>query len=339
MMWFSSSARLGCLAVVFVAAVLSGALAEGNPPIVMKLSTATLNDVQHEWMKRFAVAIDKNTNGRIKAELYPAGQLGGNPSQIQALQLGSIQSWLAPPDFLVGLDRRFEILSAPGLFRSDQNAISVLSDPEFSKTFLALGANKGIIGASLFLNGPGSFAMRIPMRRLADVKGKKIRVLASAFQREQIARLGATGVPMGLGEVLPALQQGTIDGALSEVGVFAAFHFYDVTKYLTETRQFYVFGVTMLSKRWFDTLSVDLQGAVLATSKQVGEDIKGWDTDFQDQQRKVWVEKGGELITLPEQDQKELMQKMRPIGDEIVKTEPQLQPLWDMMVTAANRNP
>jgi TRAP-type C4-dicarboxylate transport system substrate-binding protein len=338
-MWFPSCARHCGLATLLVTAISSGSLAQGNAPIVMKLSTATLNDVQHEWMKRFAVAIGKNANGRIKPELYPAGQLGGNPSQIEALQLGSIQAWLAPPEFLVGLDSRFEILSAPGLFRSDQNAISVLSDPEFSKAFLALGANKGMIGASLFFNGPGSFAMRTPMRRLADVKGKKIRVLASAFQREQAVRLGATGVPMGLGDVLPALQQGTIDGALSEVGVFSAFHFYDVTKYLTETRHFYVFGVSMLSKRWLDTLPPDLQGIVLATSKQVGEEVKGWDLNFQDQQRKVWVEKGGEIITLPDEEQKELMQKMRPIGEDIVKSQPQLQTLWDSLVRAASRNP
>src|SRR5882762_4589421 len=41
----------------------------------------------------------------------------------------------------------------------------------------------------------------------------KIRVLASPFQTEQVARLGGTGVPMTTAEVLPALQQGTIDGA------------------------------------------------------------------------------------------------------------------------------
>jgi len=314
------------------------ASAQNDKPIVMKLSAATLNDVQHEWMKRFAVQIEKNTNGRIKTELYPGGQLGGNQSQIEALQLGSIQLWLAPPEFLVGLDPRFEVLSAPGLFQSDQHAIKVLSDPEFTKAFLALGANKGLVGASLFFNGPGSFAMRTPMRQLSDVKGKKIRVLASPFQREQMTRLGATGVPMGLGDVLPALQQGTLDGAMSSVGVFAAFRYFDVTKYLTETRHFYIFGIAVLSKRWFDTLSPDLKTIVMATSKEVGESVQAWDLEFLEQQRKVWVDKGGELIKLPDADQAELMKKMRPVGDDVAKLKPEVAKFWDMLVAAGDRS-
>ena len=35
--------------------------------IVMKLSTATLNDAQHEWMKRFATKIATKSGGRIEA--------------------------------------------------------------------------------------------------------------------------------------------------------------------------------------------------------------------------------------------------------------------------------
>ena len=40
----------------------------------MKIATATLNDGNHEWMKRFAAAIETRSRGRIKAELYPASQ-------------------------------------------------------------------------------------------------------------------------------------------------------------------------------------------------------------------------------------------------------------------------
>jgi TRAP-type transport system periplasmic protein len=58
---------------------------------VIKLSVVTLNDANHEWMKRFAALIEKNSGGRMKAEIYPASQLGGSPRQIEGAQLGSIQ--------------------------------------------------------------------------------------------------------------------------------------------------------------------------------------------------------------------------------------------------------
>ena len=145
-MLFRSSCAQTLGLAMFAWATLCGAAAAQDKTIVMKLSTATLNDAQHEWMKRFAAAIEKNTNGRIKGEVYPASQLGSIPRQIEGTQLGSIQAWVGPPEFLVGVDQRFELLSVPGLIQNDQHAVKIITDPEFSKAFLALGANKGLIG-------------------------------------------------------------------------------------------------------------------------------------------------------------------------------------------------
>jgi TRAP-type transport system periplasmic protein len=62
-----------------------------DPTTLIKLSVATLNDANHEWMKRFAALIKKNSDGRMKAEIYPASQLTSSPRQIEGAQLGSIQ--------------------------------------------------------------------------------------------------------------------------------------------------------------------------------------------------------------------------------------------------------
>jgi TRAP-type C4-dicarboxylate transport system substrate-binding protein len=319
------------------------ARAQTSPPasgrtFVMKLSSPTNNDAIHEWMKRFAVAIDQRTDGRIKAELYPAGQLGAIPRMIEGTQLGSIQMCFLPPEFFVGVDPRFELLSAAGLFESEQHAVRTISDPEFSQAFLAVGVNKGLIGADLFLSGPVAFAMRAPFRTLADFKGKKIRVLASPFQTEQIARLGGTGVPLSLGDVLPALQQGAIDGALGVLAVFTALAYYDTAKYMNETGQAVVFELAVVSKRWFDTLPADLQPIVLSTAREMSAGMNSWAIDFNARQRKVWVDKGGELNTLSAADRAEMMAKTSSIGDDIVKTKPELKPLWDMLRATVKRS-
>src|SRR5215475_8816945 len=162
---FSMNAQLASRAgACFLAAALMAgapdrALAQDRS-ITIKLASATLNDVQHEWMKRFAVAIEKNTNGRLKGEVFPASQLGAIPRMIEGTQLGSIQIWVGPPEFLVGVDQRFELLSAPGVFRSEQQARETIADAEFSKAFLAVGSNKGLIGVNLFVYGSVAFAMR-----------------------------------------------------------------------------------------------------------------------------------------------------------------------------------
>jgi TRAP-type C4-dicarboxylate transport system substrate-binding protein len=323
-----------------LAALLMFAAATGAPAqtMVMKLSTATLNDAQHEWMKRFAAKIETASGGRIKAELYPASQLGAIPRQIEGTQLGSIQAWIGPPEFLVGLDQRFELLSVPGVLQNDQQALKIIADPEFSKAFLSLGANKGLVGASLFMTGPVGFASRTPIRTLADIRGKKVRVLASPFQTEQLAKLGGTGVPLSLGDVLPALQQGTLDGAMGALPVFSALQYFDSAKYMTETGHAYIYSTAWFSKRWFDALPADLKTIVMDTAKQAGEEAVPWSMDFLGQQRKVWVDKGGEVIRLSAADHDELMQKMAPIGPDIVKTKPDLKPLWDQLLAAVKRS-
>jgi len=332
-----SRAMIASALAASLAASVGGAAAQDNKAMVVKLATATLNDAQHEWLKRFAAKIEKSTNGRMKAEVYPASQLGAIPRMIEGTQLGSIQIWVGPPEFMVGVDQRFELLSAPGIFKSDAHALKTVADPDFAKAFMALGANKGLIGASLFWTGPYAFDMRAPMRTLADLKGKKIRVLASPFQMEQMTRLGATGVPLSLGDVMPALQQGTLDGALSSVPVFTALQYQAAAKYMTETGHAYIFSEAVFSKRWFDALPADLQATVRQTADETTKEVITWSIKFIEDQHKVWIEKGGEILRLSDAEQAELMAKMRPVGDDIVKTKPELKPLWDLLIAAADK--
>lgn len=303
----------------------------------IKLGVATINDVQHEWLKRFAAALEKSSGGRIKAEIFPASQLGNIPRMIEATQLNSIQVWTGPPEFLVGVDPRFELLSAPGLFQNDQHAQKTIADPKFAKAFLAVGADKGLRGVSLYLYGPAAFCMRTPVRSLADFKGRKLRVLASPFQTEQMARLGATGVPLTPTELVPAIQQGTIDGAFSAVPFFTTLQLYDAAPHLTETGQAYVFSIAVVSRRLFDGLPSDMQAQVMAAAKQAETEVAPWEIDFLAQQHRLWTDKGGEIITLPDADKAELMAKVAPVGDNIVRSKPLLKPLWDQMVAAAKR--
>ena len=325
------------LAAGLVAAAPGSAAAQDSKAMVVKLATATLNDAQHEWLKRFATKIEKSTNGRMKAEIYPASQLGTIPRMIEGTQLGSIQIWVGPPEFLVGVDQRFELLSAPGIFKNDQHSLKTIADPDFAKAFMALGANKGLVGGGLFLSGPYAFDMRTPMRTLADLKGKKIRVLASPFQMEQLTRLGATGVPLTLSDVMPALQQGTLDGALSSVPVFTALQYQAAAKYMTETGHAYIFSEAVFSKRWFDALPADLQAAVRQTANETTAEVITWSHTFIEDQQKVWTSKGGEILRLSAAEQAELMAKMRPVGDDIVKSKPELKPLWDLLLAAAEK--
>ena len=64
---------------------------------------------------------------------------------------------------------------------------------------------------------------------------------------------------MSLGDVLPALQQGTIDGAVAGMGPFTHMHFSDAAKYITMTNQPAIFLIVEINKKWYDSLPPDLQ--------------------------------------------------------------------------------
>ncbi len=306
---------------------------------IMKLGSLTNHDEVNEWLNIFVAGIEKKSDGRLKGQIFPAGQLGSAPREIESTQFGSMQAVVMPPDFFAGVDERFEVGSAPGTFHSMDQANKVVSDPQFRKAFLSLGANKGLIGLSLFVNAPVTVLTRKPVHRLADFQGLKIRILSSDFQIEQIKRLGATPVAMSLGDVMPALQQGTIDGALASVPAFTPLHFYDAAKYMTETSQYYVLIVAEMSKKWFDTLPPDLQKIIMTEADSAAHDIVPWAAQDMANQKKTWTSHGGELNELPPADEAELMQRMSTIAEDVGKRRPAIREMSEELKAAVKRNP
>ena len=193
----------------------------------MKFATQTLNDMQHEYMKVFKTELEKATNNRIKVEIYPASQLGGAQRQTEGLRLGTIDAAIGPVELFVGADPRYQVPALTGIYKSREHLRRVLDVPEFRKTIFDIGAARGMVGLSLNAYDMQSFVFKVPVSKVADFAGKRIRVLASEGEQSAVAALGGSSVPMSLPEVLPALQQGTIDGVNSVLGVFVTFRYYD----------------------------------------------------------------------------------------------------------------
>ena len=134
-------AAAGSLALMLYAAQAQDKTS-GTATYVMKVSTPTINDVPDTYARNFGVAIEQDSGGRIKVEVYPASQLGSIPRQIEGTQFGSIQCEVVPPEFMVGLDPRFELIAAPGLvirWRKDRKSPRIR---RMRKLMLALGADR-----------------------------------------------------------------------------------------------------------------------------------------------------------------------------------------------------
>jgi len=324
--------------IIVLATLLSlGSALAQDKTYTMKISLATINDQIFAFVKNYAAALEKDSGGRIKPEIYPASQLGSIARQAEGVQFGAIQCQVVPPEFLVGIDERFEVLAAPGLVDSQEHGARLAGDPQVLKLMLSLGVDKGMHGAGLFMVNPSSIIAKNPIRHFDDFKGKKIRIFASAFQSVAFDRLGATPVAMTLGDVLPALQQGAIDGAVASDTIFNAFHYQDAAKYITETGQPAIFAVVEISKKWYDTLPPDLQQVVDRTAARESVAINPQAIAIDAAARKAWLASGGELIGLPDDEQSTLLKIVAGVGDEVSNAKPELSAAYKVVTEAAQR--
>jgi TRAP-type C4-dicarboxylate transport system substrate-binding protein len=319
---------IGVAAVVAFAAVSAVPAAAQH---TMRIGMVTINDAQHTFAQKYAEELMKRTNNAIKVEVFPAAQLGSIPRQIENLKIGAQGGFISPGGFFSGLDRGFEVTDAPGIFKTFWHAQNAITDPEFRSKYTTLGEKQGVLGVAVFNYGPTSIASLSPIKTIDDMKGLKIRVLATKMESKLASVLGMTGVPMPYTEVLPALQQKTIDGCRSAISVMAASKFYTTSKYVTVIESGMIPSALWISKAWLRKLPKDLQDAVVKT----GHDLEGWAgknaKGFLDRAEKLWTDNGGEVLRLSAADQAEVIKRLAPLGDEFLATDPVTKDLYELL--------
>jgi TRAP-type transport system periplasmic protein len=333
----------GCLrgAAVVLAAVLA-CFAPLGPAlaaaVVMKFGTATMNEGQHQFLKFYKAEVEKASAGRIEVQIYPNSQLGPIPREIEGVQLGTIQGYIGPVDFFVGVDPRFGVFSAPMVFRDEANAAATIADPAVRKAMFALVAPKRMVGIATLGLGASDYGAKKPILRLSDFAGKKLRINGTELERQKMAKLGATGIGMPLSEVVPALDQGTIDGTISGISVFVAFKMNDLLKTLTVTNDTFINSIAVVSKPWLDTLPPDLQKIVLEGGAAVAGKSQQWVFDFSKKLVGDWTALGGSVHTLPADDLAKMKTLLGPVADDVTKNQPAVHDMLQMVREAAAKH-
>jgi TRAP-type C4-dicarboxylate transport system substrate-binding protein len=329
-------AAAGCAAVGWwaLASMLPAAAAE----FTMKFGLATINESQHEYAKMYKAALEQASGGRIEVQIFPASQLGAIPRQIEGVQFGSIQAFLGPVDFFVGIDPRFGVFSAPMLFRDEANTRATIHDPGLEEEMLGLAEAKGLVGMATLTPGTSNYAAKHPLMRLADFQGKKLRINGTELEKAKMAKLGATGIAMSLSEVTPALDQGVIDGTISGTAVFVSMKMNNLVKVITVTNDTMLVTIAMVSKRWLDGLPADLRKMVIQTGLEVQPKAQDWEIEFDKGMAKQWTALGGEMHTLPPEDLAKLKTLLTPVGDDVTKDQPAVHAMLEKVRAVAAKN-
>src|SRR5919198_1091784 len=146
----------------------------------VRIGNATANDTQAAANDKFAELITSYSKGRLKATAHHGSSLGSIAQMVRALQAGSVHGMIFPAGFLAPVvpelgmfDMPFLLPGAPAgitAFTAQSKAAQVMKDQAAQKGILILGFH-GI--------GPQSFLTNFPVTKLADLHGKKIRVIPS----------------------------------------------------------------------------------------------------------------------------------------------------------------
>ncbi len=265
---------------------------------VMKLTTTASNDLDTEWFAAFRTAIEAGTAGAITANIYPASQLGSGEATTEGVAMGTIEVALNASGTYEGIDPRFAIFSVPGLVSSMAQGAKLFADPDVRKRLASIGQDKGFQILTAVAHSPTGIVSRKPIRTLADFKGMKIRVPGSALLVAQLQKLGASPIAMSLGEVLPAFQNGTIDGVYAGSTIFTALKYYDIAKNLTLMPSTFIVMVAIINSDFLLTLG-KLQPALWEAAHQADIDAATRGPADVTAAATDWASHGGQTFSLP----------------------------------------
>jgi C4-dicarboxylate-binding protein DctP len=327
-----------CLRAAAAALLVAGFAPAAQAQFKLKISSPTVNDASQEWARLFKERIDKRAPGKIAVEFYPANQLGNIPATVEGVALGTIEMVIVASGFYVGLEPRFLVLDTPGLFDSPAHGLKIFSDPEVRKRVQSFGNNKGVEAVSFFVHSPLWMLSHKPVRAVADLRGQKIRVPGGApLHLEPFKKMGVSPLSLPLGEVLPAMQNKTIDGFIAGLTVFTSFKYFDVAKALTELPASVIVGPVLTNSRFLKSLGPDLEKIVREEAQAVETALAPWATADIEKAKGMWTSNKGELITMAPAEAKNYLEQTHSVLPPILERNPAFKADYEALKAAADK--
>lgn len=323
--------------IMFALAVALGFSGTVHAQYVMKISTPTVGDINVEWMKAFKAGFEARAGGKVKVELYPASQLGSMSQSVDGVVLGTIEVAFVSSGFLVGIEPRYQIFDAVGIFDDVTHGQQIFGDEPVKKRLASFGESKGVVPLTNFVHSPYAVVAKKPIRTLADLKGLKVRTFATPMQIEPMKKLGASPVPMTLGEVLPALQNGTIDAALSGNTILTAFKYYDTAKTAMYLPTWTIIASAIINKAWLNALPPALQTALWEEARKADAVAAAWGAADIERSRKLWEQNSGTNITLTPAEQKRFVEEVTSSILPVVNANPQMKTDYETLSAASKK--
>jgi len=252
-----------------LAAALLAVAASVNAQTIIKFSHVVAADTpKGKASEFFAKKAAELTKGKVKAEVYANSALYKDKEEMEALQIGSVQM-LAPSLAKFGPlgVKEFEAFDLPFIF-DDRAELHKITQGPVGASLMAKLESRGIKGLAFWDNGFKSFSANVPLKAVADFKGKKYRIQSSKVLEEQMRSVGGIPQVIAFGETYQALQTGVVDGTENPISNFYTQKMHEVQKHLTLTNHGYLGYAVIVNKKFWDGLPADVRAPLEQAMKE-----------------------------------------------------------------------
>jgi tripartite ATP-independent transporter DctP family solute receptor len=222
----------------------------------------------------FAERVKQLSNGEVEVQVYHSRQLGDARENVENVRNGSIAFTSVSISNLSQVAPVMDVWSLPYIFKSDDHYWFVLNSAKAAE-FMRQLEPKGMRVVSWITSGARNFFTQKPVRTAADLKGQKIRVMASPVMINTMKALGASGVPVAWGELYTALQTGVVDGAENNHPSVISMKFFEVSKYYSLDEHMRIPDVNVVSTKVLDKLTKAQQAAIVKAGEEATAYMRG----------------------------------------------------------------
>ncbi len=253
----------------------------------------------HKAMEILGERLEEKSGGKLKLQIYPSAQLGGERENLELLQIGSLDITKVSAAVLENFIPEYKVFSVPYLFRDKQHSFSVF-DSEIGEGLLNKGEKFKLRGLTFYDAGSRSFYTKEkPIESPKDLEGLKIRVQKSNMAVAMVNDLGGAPTPISYGELYTALQQGVVDGAENNLPSFYTSKHYEVCKYYSMDQHTAVPDVLLIGLDSWDALTAqEKKWLQEATAESTVEQRLLWEASEKESLEEII--KAGVNVTYPD---------------------------------------
>lgn len=273
------------LATLGLASALALATSTASATTLKLAHAAPESDLQQDMSLFFKQELEARSNGKIKVNIFPQGQLGNDKQMIDGTRAGIIDISMVGLNNYSGLLPESAAFTLPFMFPDRTTAFKVL-DGAVGQGVLKDMEKFGLKGLGYPENGFRNITnSKRPIRTPADVAGLQMRVNNSKALNDMFNDLKANPQQIPVAELYTALETGVVDAQEHPIGVTLSFKFYEVQKYLSMTQHAYSPLVLTMNLKKFNGLSDEDKKLVLDVANQAVA-----------KQRQMSIEKEEEMI-------------------------------------------